>query len=337
MKPTILRRTQLRRYGLCLAMLEAYSELAPWWERWALVGYCGIGSWAAAHFGVDTDRMWRKGEVIMADILAASGCSIPEIAALLRQLVQMRLSGSHALPFDEAKARIYDQFYYPVGAHMTFALQASAVARLKFVLRAVAETGLERGTVADLGCGPGVMLSEVLLSRPAWLGYGVDISPAAVNYAQRLAAQKGVAARADIREGDVARLPFADESMDVVVASEVLEHVPDLSGSLREIARVLRPGGRAAITLPVETHVATHIHSMSTLEDAIAQLDAAGLAVVRSDVHRDLLRYGDDPAHLFLLATPNPGFSRDSQIVVRDWENDGRKSRIGSRESACDY
>jgi SAM-dependent methyltransferase len=303
---TILRKTRLRRYGLCLAMIEAYADLAPWWERWALVGYCGLGSWAAGHLGVDTAALWRKGEVIMADILAASGCSMPEIAALLRQLVQMRLNGSHALPFDEAKARIYDQFYYPVGAHMTFAMQASAGARLEFVLRAVAETGLERGAVADLGCGPGVMLSEILLSQPAWKGYGLDISQTTVGYAQRLAAHKGVAARAEISTGDVACLPYPAGSMDVVVASEVLEHVPDLPGALREITRVLRPGGRAAITLPLETRAATHIHSVNTPDGAMAQLEAAGLAVLSCEVRRERLRYGDDPVHLFLLAEARP-------------------------------
>ena len=306
MRSTILRKTQLRRYQLCLAMIEAYSELAPWWERLALAGYCGLGSWAAGHLGVDTAAMWRKGEVIMEDILAASGCSIPDVAALLRQLVKMRLNGDEALPFDEAKARIYDQFYYPVGAHITFAMQASAGARLAFVLQTVAATGWERGVVADLGCGPGVMLSEILLSQPGWTGHGLDISQAAVRYAERLAVQKGVADRVDVREGDISRLPYPSNSIDVVVASEVLEHVPDLCGALREIARVLRHGGRAAITLPMETHAATHIHSMNSRETAITQLEAAGLAVVSSEVRRERLRYGDDPVHLFLLAEARP-------------------------------
>jgi SAM-dependent methyltransferase len=298
----ILRKTHLRRYRLCFAMLEAYTELAPWWERLALLGYCGLGSWVAGHLGVDTPGMWRKGERIMQDILAASGRSMPEIAALLRQLVQMRLNGSHALPFDEAKAEIYDQFYYPVGAHITFALQPSAIARLGFVLQAVADTGLEQGAVADLGCGPGVMLAEILLSQPGWQGFGLDISRTSVRYARRLAAHKAVADRAEITEGDVARLPYPTASLDVVVASEVLEHVPDLPGALREIRRVLRPGGRAAITLPLETHVATHIHSVESREAAIWRLETAGLAVLSCEERHERLRYGDDPVHLFLLA-----------------------------------
>lgn len=50
--------------------------------------------------------------------------------------------------------------------------------------------------------------------------------------------------------GDALRLPFAAGSFDVVVASEVLEHVPDDRGALAELVRVLRPGGRLAVTVP---------------------------------------------------------------------------------------
>lgn len=50
--------------------------------------------------------------------------------------------------------------------------------------------------------------------------------------------------------GDALALPFADATFDRVIASEVLEHVPDDQAAMRELARVLRPGGRAAVTVP---------------------------------------------------------------------------------------
>jgi SAM-dependent methyltransferase len=50
--------------------------------------------------------------------------------------------------------------------------------------------------------------------------------------------------------GEMTRLPFADGSFDVVVAAEVVEHIPDLQGALNEAARVLTPGGRFVITVP---------------------------------------------------------------------------------------
>ena len=51
-------------------------------------------------------------------------------------------------------------------------------------------------------------------------------------------------------EGDALALPFPDESFDVVIISEVMEHIPDDKGVLAEMVRVLKPGGRIAITVP---------------------------------------------------------------------------------------
>jgi SAM-dependent methyltransferase len=50
--------------------------------------------------------------------------------------------------------------------------------------------------------------------------------------------------------GDATRLPFADASFDRIIASEVMEHVPDDLAALDELTRVLRPGGTMAVTIP---------------------------------------------------------------------------------------
>jgi SAM-dependent methyltransferase len=49
---------------------------------------------------------------------------------------------------------------------------------------------------------------------------------------------------------DATRLPFADGSFDAVIAAEILEHIPDDAAAMAEIARVLRPGGTVAVTVP---------------------------------------------------------------------------------------
>jgi SAM-dependent methyltransferase len=51
-------------------------------------------------------------------------------------------------------------------------------------------------------------------------------------------------------QGDALRLPFPDAAFDRVIAAEVLEHIPDDSAAMRELARVLRPGGTMAVTVP---------------------------------------------------------------------------------------
>lgn len=102
-----------------------------------------------------------------------------------------------------------------------------------------------RGAVLlDVACGGGLLAPHV-----DHLGYahvGVDLSPAAT----RIAREHGLAA---VVRGDVNRLPFADGSADVVVAGEILEHVPDLDRAVAECCRVLRPGG----TLVLDTVAAT--------------------------------------------------------------------------------
>lgn len=87
--------------------------------------------------------------------------------------------------------------------------------------------------LVDACCGGGLLAPHV-----AGLGYrhvGVDLGDRAV----RVARHHGVTTV----QGDVTRLPLRDACADVVVAGECLEHVPDLDGFVREIARVLRPGG----------------------------------------------------------------------------------------------
>jgi SAM-dependent methyltransferase len=56
--------------------------------------------------------------------------------------------------------------------------------------------------------------------------------------------------RFEVVRGDLLSLPFPDASVDRVMASEVLEHIPDDATAMAEIFRVLKPGGRVAVTVP---------------------------------------------------------------------------------------
>lgn len=108
--------------------------------------------------------------------------------------------------------------------------------------------------VADLGCGAGRHSFEAF--RRGADVVAVDRDPAAVaQTAQWLAAmaKAGEApstATADALQADVLSLPFPDAAFDRVIVSEVLEHIPDDAGAIREVSRVLRPGGRVAVTVP---------------------------------------------------------------------------------------
>lgn len=93
--------------------------------------------------------------------------------------------------------------------------------------------------VVDVGCGGGYM-SE-LMARQGALVLGVDIAAGALAAASQRAREQGFALR--LHQGSADNLPCADGSMDVAVCTDVLVHVPRPQAVIREIARVLRPGG----------------------------------------------------------------------------------------------
>lgn len=136
--------------------------------------------------------------------------------------------------FDERAAR-YDSAYDAQGAD-GHALRT----RLASVLRLVGEGP---GEVLDAGMGPGRMLAE--LTRRGWSVSGVDSSPEMVE-----AARRRIPEAADrLYRAEIEQLPFAEERFDVVLATGVLEYA-DVDRALADLARVLRPGGRAVVSYP---------------------------------------------------------------------------------------
>lgn len=97
--------------------------------------------------------------------------------------------------------------------------------------------------VLDAGCGDGA-LACVAAGRGAEVT-GVDPDPAMLVAARSRAAKAGIPAT--FLEGQVKRLPFPDATFDVVVSVTVLCFVVDAAGAVREMARVLRPGGRLVL------------------------------------------------------------------------------------------
>ncbi len=102
------------------------------------------------------------------------------------------------------------------------------------------------GKVLDVGCGAGSVAKAVKRERPDLEVFGCDLSQSAVEAAS--AAPEGVDFRLATAEG----LPFSDGELDFVWIFDVLEHVDDPDTVLREVARVLRPGGGFHIVLPLE-------------------------------------------------------------------------------------
>lgn len=115
--------------------------------------------------------------------------------------------------------------------------------------------GLAAGDlVLDMGCGAGRHAFESLRrgGRIVALDYSYD---ELVDVKNTFAAMVGSGEIDPESSGqpvrsDALRLPFADHTFDRIIASEVLEHIPDDDGAIAELTRVLRPGGTMAVTVP---------------------------------------------------------------------------------------
>ena len=97
--------------------------------------------------------------------------------------------------------------------------------------------------VLDVGCGQGIDVYRYALAGAR--ATGVDLTPRHVELARAHIAAMGL--EAELVEGDAEQLPFADASFDRVSSNGVLHHTPDMPAALREIRRVLVPGGEGRI------------------------------------------------------------------------------------------
>jgi arsenite methyltransferase len=98
--------------------------------------------------------------------------------------------------------------------------------------------------VLDLGCGAGTdSLVAAQMVGPDGSVVGIDMTPEMLAKAHCAAAEMG-AANVEFVEGEIELLPFADESVDVVISNGVIDLLPDKDTVFAEIYRVLRPGGR---------------------------------------------------------------------------------------------
>lgn len=135
---------------------------------------------------------------------------------------------------------------------------------------------LPPGRAVDVGCGTGG--NTAVLRDLGWTVTGVDPSPVAAP----LAARRGFpVVRADAR-----RLPLRDGAVDLVLSTDVWEHVDDDAAVAAETARVLRPGGRALVAVPCSMklwsgHDVALGHVRRYERDQLERLlEGAGLAVV---------------------------------------------------------
>jgi ubiquinone/menaquinone biosynthesis C-methylase UbiE len=116
------------------------------------------------------------------------------------------------------------------------------VSRMRFALEMLELKVPPGSQVLDVGCGAGQLVGELM--RRGYEAWGADISEAMVAYAREHFGPDR------FRAGDIEHLPFPDDTFDAVMCLGVMEYLNQDEAALREIWRVLKPGGRAVITTP---------------------------------------------------------------------------------------
>jgi SAM-dependent methyltransferase len=106
-------------------------------------------------------------------------------------------------------------------------------------------------TILDVGCGGGGTIAALAAAGAGRKVYGVDFSAASVAVARETNARLIEAGRVGVQEGNVSALPFEPNTFDLVTAFETHFYWPDLPANVKEIQRVLKPGGQVAIVAEV--------------------------------------------------------------------------------------
>jgi SAM-dependent methyltransferase len=103
----------------------------------------------------------------------------------------------------------------------------------------------------DIGCGGGRTVAGLAAMAPAGLVCGVDVSEKSVAISRRANLRAIWEGRVAIRQASVSRLPFPEDTFGLATAVETHYFWPDMASDLREVLRVLRPGGRLALVAEV--------------------------------------------------------------------------------------
>ena len=144
----------------------------------------------------------------------------------------------------------------------------------------------------DIGFGGGLLLREALSRLPQGFVAGVEISGPMLKLARRRFRSELLAARLEVKQGSASEIPYPDESFDRATAVNTLHFWPDPKAGLREVLRVLRPGGRLGLVLRPKEYldrIRFTSHGFTAWDDGplFALLRDAGFDDVRIEQRED--------------------------------------------------
>lgn len=160
----------------------------------------------------------------------------------------------------------------------------------------------EHDTILDVGCGGGRTVSKLAAMATQGKVYGVDYSKESIAVANKTNRQWIDMARVEIREGSVSQLPFSENMFDLVTAVETHFWWPDLPADMREVFRVIKPGGRLIVVAEIYKGANT-----ATAKLVEKYLPLSGMTLLSVDEHRELYAnagYSD----VQVIAEPSKGW-----------------------------
>jgi len=116
------------------------------------------------------------------------------------------------------------------------------ISRQRFALEMVESAIPPSSRILEAGCGAGVMAAKLI--KRGYAVWGIDLAEPMIRQARQLCDSEPFGV------GDIEHIPFPDNTFDVVVSLGVMEYLESDEQALREVWRVLKPGGRAVIAIP---------------------------------------------------------------------------------------
>jgi ubiquinone/menaquinone biosynthesis C-methylase UbiE len=238
---------------------------------------------------------------------------------------------NHASVSDhELKALVREQFTKTAEVFGDYAV-AERVAEAELLARLVAAGPAD--LAVDLACGPGTLALR-FAKHVRWM-CAYDLTPAILQRARQKAAQEGLLRKLDFVIGDAQTLPFADSSLDLAVTSYSLHHISDPARVIREMARVVKRGGRVGlidVIVPEDSKVRAlnhriewirdHSHCRSlTLAEFRTLMDAAGLRITATET-REHPRLFEHWMHVAGWKSSDPEYIEARRLMVSSIADD---------------
>ncbi|MGE3107262.1 MAG: methyltransferase domain-containing protein [Phycisphaerales bacterium] len=164
--------------------------------------------------------------------------------------------------------KFYEEFFAKKDQELSFNDPRMA-RRRKTILECLNRRLPPGASILDAGCGLGEVLADI---PDQYKLFGFDFAKSNVEFTKRRLGD-----RADVKQGSIYEIPFPDNSMDAVLCLEVLEHIEDDARGVRDIARVLRPGGVLIVAVPYTFYWPSYLKLMGHFRHYTRQSLAAML------------------------------------------------------------